>query len=163
MIRDFYCYRDIFAISPDLKATSWAVLSEKTGRLLACGVVEPFAQVNVTKSTFEIRKLIQKAWEERVGYSKSPKLVVFDAPLYDSKYLTFLSGMLTEKLLARNASLPKDRIASPTNHRGLVLSLDANSKKVLAQALIEISRDHRHRIYDAIQLGKWAFEQSTLA
>ena len=86
MIREFNSYREILAIDPGLQATGWAVLSDKTGALLACGLVQPFAQVSRTESIAELRGKILKIWEQRVGFSKNPAVLAVEMPqIYQQK------------------------------------------------------------------------------
>lgn len=176
VIREFNCYREIFAIYPGLVCTGWAVLSDKTGTLLACGVVRPFARVNQTLAVAELRSKLLKIWEDRVGFTKNPKVLAVEMPHVpeetvavgepnESIPLSMMSGLLWASFQANQVLFPK-----PTSwKRHLPLAgvneriesrLDLRGKKVLAEGLHIVPRHLRHNVYNAVGIGQWAFKQT---
>ena len=176
MIREFNCYREILAVYPGLLCTGWAVLDDKSGTLLACGVVQPFAQVNQTLAVAELRSKLLKIWEDRVGFTKNPKILAVEmphAPEYstattepnESIPLSIMSGLLWASFQAGQVLFPKpaswkrhlplgevnERIESRLNLRG---------KKALAEGLHVVPRHRRHNVYNAVGIGQWAFRQT---
>ena len=158
MIREFNSYREILAIDPGLQATGWAVLSDKTGALLACGIAQPFAQVSQTHSIAELRLKILKIWEERVGFSKNPAVLAVE--MDNSIPLSVMSGLLWASFSPGRCYLPKSATWKTTQEQ-IMAGLDMRAKKVLAEDLHVIPKHLRHNVYDAIGIGQWAFKQLT--
>src|SRR3989338_1003307 len=149
MIREFSSYKEILAIDPGLHATGWAVLSDKTGALLDCGMVRPFAQVSQTHSIAELRSKILKIWEQRVGFSKNPAVLAVEMPqIYQQKLLkgdpndllplSVMSGLLWASFSPNRCYLPrpatwKGQVPKEIIQERIVASLDARGKTVLAE------------------------------
>ena len=175
MIREFSSFKHIFAIDPGLEATGWAVLSESTGRLLACGVARPFARVNQTQTIADIRLKILKIWEEQVGFSKQPRILAIEMPqIYQQKFLkgdpndliplSVMGGLLWASLTPKTCYLPKPQswkgqVPKNTMQERIFGAMDLASKKVLAEGLHIIPKYLRHNTYDAIGIGQWAFRK----
>lgn len=178
MIREFNCYREILAIDPGLEATGWAVLSDKTGTLLDCGIAQPFARVNQTQSLAEIRLKLMKIWEERVGLSKNPKILAIEMPqIYQQKFLkgdpndliplAIMNGLLWATLSPSQALFPrpavwKGQVPKVVMEQRIVSNLSLRSKKAFAEGLHVVPKHLRHNVYDAVGIGQWAFKQTQM-
>jgi len=169
MIREFNSYREILAIDPGLHATGWAVLSDKTGALLECGIVRPFAEVSQTHTIGELRSKIMKIWEERVGFSKNPAVLAIEMPFMCQQELevipvSVMNGLLWASLNPGKCFLPKaatwkGQTSKIVMQENIVAKLNTNSKRVLAENLHVVPKYLRHNVYDAIGIGQWAFKQ----
>lgn len=175
MIREFNSYREILAIDPGLQATGWAVLSDKTGALLACGLARPFTQLSRTETIAELRLKILKIWEQRVGFSKNPAVLAVEMPqIYQQKLLkgdpndliplSVMSGLLWASFSPGKCFLPrpaswKGQVPKEVMQERIVAGLDAREKKVLAEDIHVVPKHLRHNVYDAIGIGQWAFKQ----
>ncbi|MEI6791235.1 MAG: hypothetical protein WCK42_08650 [Myxococcaceae bacterium] len=175
MIREFNSYREILAIDPGLQATGWAVLSDKTGTLLSCGMVRPFAQVSQTHSIAELRSKIMKIWEERVGFSKNPVALAVELPqIYQQKFLkgdpndliplSVMSGLFWASFNPGKCFLPrpatwKGQVPKDVMQERIISKLSTSSKRILAESLQTVPKYLRHNVYDAVGIGLWAFKQ----
>jgi hypothetical protein len=176
VIREFNCYREILAIYPKLLCTGWAVFSDKSGTLLACGVARPFTQVSQTLAIAELRSKLLNIWEDRVGFSKNPKILAVEM-LQDSQQttasteanetipLSMMSGLLWASFKANQVLFPK-----PTSwkrhlpldgiNEHIVARLNLKGKQVLAEGLHVVPRHLRYTVYNAVGIGQWAFRQT---
>ncbi|MEI6806160.1 MAG: hypothetical protein WCK49_06595 [Myxococcaceae bacterium] len=175
MIREFTSYKNILAIDPGLQATGWAVLSDATGYLLACGIAQPFAQVDRTQTIAEIRLKILKIWEERVGFSRNPAVLAVELPqIYQQKFLkgdpndliplSVMSGLLWASFNPAKCFLPrpatwKGQVPKEVMQERIVAGLTPKQKSVLAENLHVVPKHLRHNVYDAVGIGQWAFNQ----
>ncbi len=160
MIREFNSYKYILAIEPGLDATGWAVMSEKSGALLACGIAQPFARVNATQTIAEIRRKIIQVWEKRVGFSKQPMVLALKIPQARAEHMISLSmmgGLLWASLSPKTCLMPRAPRVQPEEE--VIDMLDLNSKRRLAQDIHTIPKHLRRSAYDAIGMGQWAFQK----
>lgn len=175
MIRDFNCYKHILAVDPGLNTTGWAMLSHKTGRLLGCGGINPFARVSLWQTIFEIRDKMQGVWEDRAGFSINPVVVAIEIPsvkagksnLVDLGTLLPLHSLAT--VLQQQFNCKKPYSPTTKKWRGYYAkvemaqyvynSLDKRSKAVLEGDIESVAKQQRAAVYDAIGIGLWAFQR----
>lgn len=175
MIREFDSFEHVLAIKPGLKTCAWAALRQTSGNLIACGLVQPFAFVDLAKAVFDVRNRLQKAWQKEVGFSTNPKVMAIETPpLYDvikgktqlenAKAITFLLGVLTEKMRAENTYLPmakswRGHLSDDKLIAKVLAKLNTNSKSQLAEDIHVIHKPYRQQVYDAVALGLWAHKK----
>lgn len=172
MIREFNCYREILSIYPGLVCTGWAVFGDKSGSLLACGVAQPFTRINETQSIMEMRTKLLKVWEDRVGFSRSPRILAVEQlrsseeiGLNELVSVAVMSGLLWASLNPEQAFFPKPatwkrNIPLDGVNERILSRLNQNSKKILAEGLHVVPRHLRHNVYNAVGIGQWAYRQT---
>lgn len=157
MIREFNAYQNILVIQPDIEASAWAIFADKTGRLLECGIAEPFAVVSGKQALADTQKKLQRIWEQRVGFSRNPELLVVETPrLQVSEHCSskaFFSGVLTQMFGARKSYLPGPEVA-PGNE---ISELDQYGELVLKAELFRCAPRYRAKIRRTVALGLWAY------
>lgn len=180
MIRDdFRSYRYILCVDPGYgfrNGTGVAILDHETLRLIACGILRPFAPgLENHRATIEMATKTKDFWIERVGFSYDPVLLCIEYPQYcfvknggmvNSKniiMLGILGARIEGKFSPKNVLRPgpnqwknnSDKIFT----QELVLeTLCPWSKKNLARDLAGIPKNLHHNIFDAIGLGLWAIQ-----
>jgi hypothetical protein len=168
VIREFHSFKHVLAVNPGLDGTGWAVLSEKSGHLLGCGLERPFAQVNQTQTICELKRKIMKVWEERAGFSANPVVLAMEIPqaVVDSNSiaLSIFSGLLWASIGAGKCYMPQPRQwrkAIPKNilEARMVCEFDSASKRIYAEDVHIVPRHLRLSVVQAIRLGQWAYRK----
>lgn len=165
MIREFYSFKNILAIDPGLDATGWAVISEKTGHLLGCGLTQPFAQVDQTQTICEIRKKLLKVWEERAGFSTNPMVLAVEMQEGgDSIPLSIMGGMIWASFIPNRCYMPrpqkwKEQWPRESVEEYFFDDFDIKSKRAYAESIHVVPRHLRHSVFEAIGLGQWAYRK----
>lgn len=156
MIREFNAHQYVFSIQPGLEASGWAIFNEHSGRLLECGVAEPFAVGTPAQVLDEMKNKLRQTWEKRVGFSWNPEVLVVETHRLhvskDTSIYTFLAGMLRELFKARTTYLPSP---SDVFVEDTLKLLDSYSQRVLKEALFERPAVHKESIIRAVSLGIW--------
>lgn len=177
MNRSFSTHKDIFAIDPGTKKAGWAILSHQTGHVKACGYTTPFGYVSPTHSVFELRNKLTLAWENNVGHSFNPYILVVGTPVLspddkecdDLTASVFLSGILLERFKGQHNYLPKH---PPLGHvKSLDSALRLLKEKVprktqgcVLQSLVpNLPPNCKRTVINAVALGEWAFRKYQLS
>lgn len=168
MIREFHTFKHVLAIMPGLDATGWALISEKTGALLGCGLERPFAHVNQTRTICELKSKILKVWEDRAGFSCNPVVLAMDVPqtVADSNSiaLCIMSGLLWASMAPSDCYMPSPRQWKRPLPRNILearvlCELDHKSKRTYAEDVHIVPRHLRHQVVQAICLGLRAYRK----
>lgn len=180
---NFFIHRNILAIDPGYSysnGTGFAIFDDTTHQLKSCGLIRPFAPgLESHSATIEIADKVKKKWEEEVGFSYDPKILVVEHPICcfikngiiraDFRTISMLSVLgvrIEERFKPKTILRPypaewKKRLNKEQTKNWVLENLDAWSQKILVKGLSETLPNLRHNIFDAVGIGMWAIRQTS--
>lgn len=166
-------FSGILAIDPGVKATGWAIFER--GQLKACGVARANKSLNQVESIREVVERVAIEWEEYMGFSYRPKLLVAERPqVYrqaqlkgdpnDLIPLAIIDGVIWERFKPEGVSFPlprewKGQVPKSVMANRILESLNKRELETVKELLERTPSSLRHNGYDAIGLGQWALKR----
>ena len=171
MYRDFKAYRNILAICPRDRFSSWAIVDHDTGKLISCGVAKPCEGTSVVQRPDAVKNVLASVWQKKVGSSRSPFVLAIEKKELEDQatlsqirtlttHATFV-GMVCENFKAYRFYPEKKSewmfTHNVTYFEAKVLSnLDPVEKRKLVKAVQDHGLRYRTSIFQAIAFGRWA-------
>jgi hypothetical protein len=166
-------FSGVLAIDPGIKATGWAIFDD--GKLKACGVARATKSLNQVDSMREILDEVSVQWEEYMGFSYSPTLLVAERPqVYQQAMLkgdpndliplAMIDGAIWERFKPQGVSFPlprewKGQVPKQVMANRILDGLSKREFEIVKDSLERVPSSLRHNSYDAIGLGQWALKR----
>lgn len=158
----------ILAIDPGLQACGWAIF--ENSKLAACGLARPVKSMQPIEMMKEIIDQVTLAWEQNVGHSAHPDILVAERPqIYqvgkgdpnDLIPLAILDGAVWQATEARGVMYPlprewKGQVPKDVMNKRTLDKLSEKEYSVVKENLSRMPKSLHHNAIDAIGLGQWA-------
>lgn len=170
MYRQFDAYNGVLALCVRDRFAAWSALEHKTGKLLGCGIVKPFAEVDRSQRVVALKKAIQNMWQTEMGHSRNPMVLAIEqrdiiTPESPNQIKSLLEhatlmGMCIESFRAYRFYAEKKENWMFTNNQDyfearVLDNLTLNEKKKLVQAVQDNGKQYRGPVFQSIAFGRW--------
>lgn len=166
-------YDGLLSIDPSIRACGIAVFDKS--KLVHANVLRTMAVVNPVISIEEIADKVLTSWEQTMGVSYAPEVLIVELPqIYSGKQAkgdpndlipsAILAGVLWEKLKPKAIMLPqpkqwKGQLTKEVTTNRVMEKLTDRELTNVSDDLMRVPSNLRHNAYDAIALGIWGLER----